>query len=69
AAAARAREIRDRLHRWALDWVARLERTSLAEHLDEASTLLRAARAELGTSTDDNLPAELLLVEAATRQT
>ena len=45
AATARARDMRDRLHRWALDWVGRLEQASLAEHLDEASTLLRAARA------------------------
>jgi DNA primase len=69
ATAARAREMRDRLHRWALDWAGRLRETSLTEHLDKASTLLRAARAELGTSMDNNLPADLLLVEAATRQT
>jgi len=58
ATAARAREMRDRLHRWALDWAGRLRQTSLAEHLDEASTLLRAARADLGTSMDNNLPAD-----------
>jgi DNA primase len=54
ATTARARDMRDRLHRWALDWAGRLEQTSLAEHLDEASTLLRAARAELGTSMDNH---------------
>jgi hypothetical protein len=51
---ARAREVRDRLHRWALDWAGRLDQTSLAEHLDEASKLLMAARAELGV--DDGQP-------------
>ena len=65
ATAARAREMRDRLYRWALDWAGRLRQTSLAEHLDEASTLLRAARAELSTSMDNNLPPDLVLVEAA----
>ena len=57
-ATVRARDMRDRLHRWALDWAGRLQHTSLAQHLDEASAFLRAARAELGTSMDNNLPAD-----------
>jgi DNA primase len=55
AVTTRVRDMRDRLQGWALDWAARLEQTSLAEQLDEASTLLRAARAELSTSMATNL--------------
>ena len=48
ATTAPAHDLRNRLHRWALDWAGRLEQTSLEELLDEAATLLRAARVELG---------------------
>ena len=66
AATAQARDMLDRLHRWALDWAGRLDQTSLAEHLDEASKLLRTAQAELGTSMDNHLPVDPPLLEAAT---
>jgi DNA primase len=69
ATAARAREMCDRLHRWALDWAGRLRQTSLAEQLDDASMFLRAARAELGTSMENHLPVDPLLLEAGTHQT
>jgi hypothetical protein len=65
AEAVRACAIRERLPRWALDWAGRLDQT---EHLEEASSLLRTVQAELGTSMATNPPADLLLIEAASRQ-
>jgi DNA primase len=68
AATARAREIRDRLQRWALDWAGRLDRHALTDHLEEASTRLSAARAELGTSMDNHLPSNPRALEPTPRQ-
>jgi hypothetical protein len=68
AATARAREIRDRLQRWALDWAGRLDRHALTDHLEEASTRLCAARAELGASMDNHLPSDPRALEPAPRQ-
>ena len=47
AAEARARMVREHLRRWVSEWVGRLDRGSLSEHLDEATRVLAAARTDL----------------------
>jgi DNA primase len=47
AAETRARAVRERLRRWAPEWVGRLDRGRLGEHLDEAARVLVAARTDL----------------------
>jgi DNA primase len=47
AAETRARAVREHLRRWVSEWVGRLDRGSLGEHLDEATRVLAAARTDL----------------------
>jgi hypothetical protein len=47
AAETRARAVREHLRRWVSEWVGRLDRGSLGEHLDEATHVLAAARTDL----------------------
>jgi len=47
AAEARARAVRAHLRRWLSEWVGRLDRGSLGDHLDEATRVLAAARTDL----------------------
>jgi hypothetical protein len=47
AAEARTRMVREHLRRWVSEWVGGLNRGSLSEHLDEATRVLAAARADV----------------------
>jgi hypothetical protein len=42
-----ARAVREHLRRWVSEWVGRLDRGSLGEHLDEVTRVLAAARTDL----------------------
>jgi DNA primase len=47
SAEARARDVRDRLRRWAVVWASRLDSRTLPEHLEEAAIAVATGRAEL----------------------
>ena len=47
AAEQRARAVRERLRRWISEWVARLDRGRLDDHLDEAVRVFIAARGDV----------------------
>jgi DNA primase len=47
AADVRARAVRDRIRRWASEWVQRIGHGPLTDELDEASRILASARADL----------------------